>query len=226
VAGEIRTYIIAVCRHVPGSWKRGSFIIEMIVSIAVIILLLLGWRFDAISKVVTVCGISLIVILDILVYFPFQLWKANTDKIKLLEDKIARRLIFVRSVREDGGDGHYFGNITVRNISDAKKMIRCRCEIAELRHMSGDLVERNIGLIAKGQQDERFELDQNSEKEIPVFEVDQVEHCVYALGSAGKIRLHYDSYTARIRGYGDTGKADEITLQLDIRVAGFFKLVT
>jgi hypothetical protein len=92
--------------------------------------------------------------------------------------------------------------------------------------MSGDLVERNIGLIAKGQQDERFELDQNSEKEIPVFEVDQVEHCVYARGSAGKIRLHYDSYTARIRGYGDTGKADEITLQLDIRVAGFFKLVT
>jgi hypothetical protein len=198
----------------------------MVVSIAAIVLLLLGWRFDAISKIVTVCGISLIVILDILVYFPFQLWKTNTAKIKLLEDKIARRLKFVRSIREEGGDGHYFANITVRNTSDSEKMLRCRCEIVELRHMSGDLIDRNIGLIAKGQQDERFELDQNSEKEVAVFEVDQVEYCVYALGATGKIRLHYDSYTARIRGSGDTGKPDEITLQLDIRAAGFFKLVT
>jgi hypothetical protein len=149
VPGEIKTYIVAVCRQFPDSWRRGSFVTGMVISIAAVALLLLGWRFDAVSIVVTACGISLVATFDVLIYFPFQLWKANMAKIKLLEDKIARRLEFVREIRQDGDSGHYFGNITVRNTSDAEKMQRCRCEIAELSHY-GEVIGRNIGLIPKG----------------------------------------------------------------------------
>jgi hypothetical protein len=233
MASELKAYIIALCRQAPLSWRRWSFIMSAGVSIATIFFLLLGWRLDAVSGTVTACGVSAIAVLDILVLFPYQLWKANTAEIKSLRNQLTPRLKFTREIRKEGGAGRYCAYMTVRNSSLSDKMTNCRCEIAVLEDASGQVVERNIGLRTKGQLPQelggRFNLDQGSEKEIPLFILAQLEEprpgLYVVTAGAQEMRLEYDVYTARIRAYGDSGQPDEITVQVNCR-AVTFELVT
>jgi hypothetical protein len=140
---------------------------------------------------------------------------------------IQGNLEFGHPIRQEGEAGHYFGYLVVRNTSISEKMHNCRCEVTELAHSWGDTIKHNIGLTIRGQQDEYFQLDQNAENEIPLFEIDQTgpEFWVYLLGATEKIKLRYDSYRARIRGYSDTGFAAEITVEFDPRRHGFFDII-
>jgi hypothetical protein len=158
---------------------------------------------------------------------PYLVFDEEKQRADSAERKIKGSLKFARAIRREGGGGHYSSYVTVTNTSVAEKMHNCRCEVAELFNSAGDVIHRNIGLTIRGQQGERFALDQNSNKEVPIFEIDQSESgfCVYLLGAAEKIRLDYDNYTARVCGYGDAGRSDEITVQLDIRSSEFFKLI-
>ncbi len=64
--------------------------IAIFVSIITIAFLLIGWRLDSVSNVVTAVGVSTIVTFDLIVYFPFQLWKANRKEIKSLKKGMAK----------------------------------------------------------------------------------------------------------------------------------------
>jgi hypothetical protein len=141
------------------------------------------------------------------------------------EAKSKGYLEFARCIRHEGEAGRYFGYAIVRNASVAGKLNNCRCEVVELSDAANEVVKRNIGLAVRGQQGERFGLDQGSEKEIPIFEVDQSKFIVYLLAATEKIPLAYNNYIARVHGYGDTGESDEIKVQLDIRSSEFFRLV-
>jgi hypothetical protein len=225
-----KAYIVAVLRQLPLSWRRGSFMTGLIVSIVTIALLVLGWRLDSISGVVMACSVGAITAFDILILFPYQLWKANVAEIKALKKRLAPRLRFLPKVRQEGEGGHYTAYVTVRNLSRAEKMRECRCEIVELKDAFGSIVERNIGLRTRGQQAQelggRFNLDQQSEKDVPLFEVNQLEEpvggfCVIAAGNKN-IRLEYGgTYLALVRGYGDSGEPDEIVVRADSRAVTF-----
>jgi hypothetical protein len=97
---------------------------------------------------------------------------------------------------------------------------------AELREASWEIIQRNFGLRTKGQQEDelggRFNLDQGSEKEILLFELDQLHTALYVISAEPKkLKLDFGTYTARIRGYGDSGQADEITMNVDSRATPF-----
>jgi hypothetical protein len=105
----------------------------------------------------------------------------------------------------------------VRNTSLATKLRDCRCEIVEVLNDHGE-VARNIGLRTRGQEYQekqgRFNLDQNSEKEIALFEMHSLaepEPGFYIIAAERKnVKLDYGGiYTAIVRGYGDSGEPDE-----------------
>jgi hypothetical protein len=137
-------------------------------------------------------------------------------------------LAFVRRAPEPVGDfGDYTAYVIVKNTSLTEKLHDCRCEIVELRNADGDVIETNVGLRTKGQETKekqgRFNLDQDSTKNIPVFRLDQSDENGLSIVNANEWDLNYDHgiYTARIRGYGDRGEPDEITVRIDSRTGDF-----
>jgi hypothetical protein len=110
------------------------------------------------------------------------------------------------------------------------KISNCHCEIIELRDAFDQVVGRNIRLKDRRQQaqetDGRFNLGQNAKTDIPLFEYDPTEFALHVISAAEKIRLEFGTYTARVRGYGDSGEPDEITVRADCRTAAFELLAT
>jgi hypothetical protein len=86
-----------------------------------------------------------------------------------------------------------------------------------------EVIYDHIGLRTKNQESKgtqgRFNLDQDAEKEIPIFDIDQsTDPGVTVINADGwQIDLQHGVYTARRRGYGDSGKPDQITVRIDSR---------
>jgi hypothetical protein len=141
----------------------------------------------------------------------------------------------IRFIREldisEGEFGYYTAHVLVTNTSLTEKLKDCRCEILELRDGDGSLIQKNIGLRTRGQENKqvqgRFNLDQDSTKDIPIFEIDQSRNdngLTIINANNWDINLEHGIYTARIRAYGDTGPADEVTIRLDSRDCSFTML--
>lgn len=132
-------------------------------------------------------------------------------------------LSFNRKLQPPAGDfGFYTAYLSVMNTSPTEKLRDCRCEIVELRDEHGELIETHVGLRTKNQENKdkqgRFNLDQGADKEIPIFDIDQSEDDdgLSVINADGRdIRLTHGIYTAKVRGYGDRGEADEITVRLN-----------
>jgi|SRR5271166_3241161 len=177
---------------------------------------LAGWQIAA-----EVLGGIVIIRLVLGGYWVFDAEKKRSDG---AEQKIKGSLKFERAIRKEGDGGHYTAYATVRNTSLAAKM-DCRCEIVELRDVTGGILRRNITLRSREQQPTQgsrgqFQLDQNAENDIPLFEIDQLDQAgftLYVIGAFEKIGLEYGVYTARICAYGDRGKPDKITVQVNTR---------
>jgi|GEM_PF-6559754 len=139
-----------------------------------------------------------------------------------------RQLAFVRDLEPPDGDiGYYTAFVSVENTSPTIKLHDCRCEIIELRSGDGALIEKNIALRTRGQRNKevqgRFNLDQGATKDLPIFEIDQSRDDGVTVVNANDwdITLEHGVYTASLRGYGDSGEADEITILLDSRDCDF-----
>jgi hypothetical protein len=69
---------------------------------------------------------------------------------------------------------------------------------------------------------------ENIEEDIPLFMLAQLqEPALYVLSAgANNLKLHLGVYAARLRGYGDSGEADEITVtvMVDCRASPFASL--
>lgn len=135
-----------------------------------------------------------------------------------------KSITFVRELNIPEGDvGYYTAYVSVMNTSPTEKLKDCRCEITELRDDGGTLLGRNIGLRTRGQENKetqgRFNLDQGSTKDIPIFEINQSRDDDGALqiinANNWDISLEHGTYIASLRAYGDSGLADEITLRLN-----------
>jgi hypothetical protein len=161
----------------------------------------------------------------------YVLWsRERTERNKSDDKKLKGSLRFARAIRQEGDAGAYSAYATVQNTSLALKMTNCRCEIAELQDAHGQPIERNVGLRTRSQQEQesggRFNLDQGSEKDIPVFELLQLQERpgpgLYIIGAGtNNIKLEFGVYTARVRAYGDSGQPDEITIKVDCRASPF-----
>jgi hypothetical protein len=142
----------------------------------------------------------------------------------------ARQLAFVRDLEQpEGAFGFYTVLVAVENTSPTIKLHDCRCEILELRDENNRLIEKNIALRTRGQQNKevqgRFYLDQAASKELPLFEVDQSKEEVTVVNANGwDLTLDHGIYTAVLRGYGDSGEPDEMTVQLNSE-NGEFKVI-
>jgi hypothetical protein len=130
-------------------------------------------------------------------YIVFDEEKRRADH---AEKKLNGSLEFARAIRQEGDSGHYSAYVTVRNTSLATKFTNCRCEIVELRDDHDEIIGRNIGLRTRGQQVQetggRFNLDQNSEKDVPIFVIDQSQGDGLYLINAGSddTKLYHGIY--------------------------------
>ncbi len=136
-------------------------------------------------------------------------------------------------LRPIGEYGFYRAYLSVTNTSPTEKLRDCRCEIVELRNEYGELIETHIGLRTKNQENKdqqgRFNLDQGADKEIPLFDINQSEDVdvLSVINAEGRvIMLAHGIYTAKVRGYGDRGEADEIAVRLNTSNCDFDILPT
>lgn len=162
-------------------------------------------------------GLSLLIVWLLHRYIQHQFEKRNIELVRELEVP-------------EGDFGHYTAYVRVRNTSRTEKLGNCRCEILELRDSDGFLIQRNIGLRTRGQENKedqgRFNLDQDSIKDIPLFEIDQSRDEGLSIVNANKwdLSLEHGTYTVRIMSYGDSGIPDEMTVKINSRNCEFIIL--
>lgn len=88
---DLRTYIAECFKQAPLSWRKGAVIMTALVSAGLVAALFLGWHLDAYPAWVFITGTAIIAAGDVLVFFPYQLWKANRAEISALKDQISAK---------------------------------------------------------------------------------------------------------------------------------------
>lgn len=155
------------------------------------------------------------------IQIPAEREARHTQEISDLHTKVNGNLKFIRTLESPEGDiGYYEASIFVKNTSRILKLVNCRCEIAELRNEDNELLGRNIGLRTKHQENKpikgRFNLDQDSTKEIPLFSIDQADDLIAVINSdEQEWEFPGTILVAHLRAYGDSGEPDEITVSID-----------
>jgi hypothetical protein len=158
---------------------------------------------------------------------PYLVFDEEKKRANVAEKKIKGNLKFSRKVQKEDEGGHYSVCVTVKNTSRSEKLQDCYCEIVELQNDAGDVIKRQFPLGPRIQERAksggRFGLDQGAAKDIPIFEIDQLRGNSFYIIRAGteKVSLGFGVYTARVRGYGDSGQHDEITVHADFRTFAF-----
>src|SRR5262245_49762399 len=90
--GQLKEYVIACCCEAPNSWRRGSVAMAMIINIALVGILYLGWHLDAYPTSYFLMGAAVIAALDIVLILPYKLWRANRAEIDRLREQLRPNL--------------------------------------------------------------------------------------------------------------------------------------
>jgi hypothetical protein len=228
--GMVRFYC-RVLRHVFCGWAGLARSLVFLATLALVLerkFLSADMQLFSVSSENILLWCATIAIVWIILHSLYLVFDEEKQQADRAEQKINGSLKFARAIRKEGNGGHYSAYATVQNRSLALKMTNCRCEVVELRDASNEPIKRNISLGIRGEREGevvggRFELDQGSEKDIPLFAINQLEATFYMIGVGNQdITLAYGGiYTARVRGYGDGGQPDEITVRVDCRAVTF-----
>ena len=92
MAGGFKDYLGAVWGQALLSWRKGAVIMTALISIILVGGLYAGWQISAYPTWLFVAGTGAITAFDVLVIFPYQLWKTNTAKIIALEHRLAPKV--------------------------------------------------------------------------------------------------------------------------------------
>jgi hypothetical protein len=91
MGSNFRTYIAECFKQAPQSWRKGAVVMTAIITVALFLALLIGWRLDAYPTAWFLVGTGAIAAFDVLVVLPYQLWKANRAEIGTLRGILGRR---------------------------------------------------------------------------------------------------------------------------------------
>jgi hypothetical protein len=92
MAKGVRDYVIALCCEAPLSWRKGAVVMTVLINAVMIGGLYAGWHFEVYPAQYFIVGATVVAALDVLLIFPFKLWKANTDEIQRLKNLLSPRL--------------------------------------------------------------------------------------------------------------------------------------
>lgn len=74
----------------------------LLVNFVLFVGLLLGWHFNGYPIAWLLGGAAAIALVEVLVFFPFQLWKANLDEINALRSRLSPRLACSFNMNDSG----------------------------------------------------------------------------------------------------------------------------
>lgn len=74
----------------------------LLVNFVLFVALLLGWHFNGYPIAWLLGGATAIALIEVLVFFPFQLWKANTEQITVLKSRLAPALVCTFNMNDPG----------------------------------------------------------------------------------------------------------------------------
>ena len=115
VAG-IKAYILECCRQAPLSWRRGAVVMTILISLALIGGLALGWHQAAYPTSIFLMGTAAITAFDVLAIFPYQLWKANMTEIVALRERLKPK-VSCRAIEVKLIDDRYHCRVAIENES-------------------------------------------------------------------------------------------------------------
>src|SRR5262249_32934578 len=91
----------------PLAWRKGAIVMTVIVNLVMFGLIYLGWHLQAYPTTYFLIGTGIIALLDVLIIFPFKLWRANKAEIATLRGNYAGARRELWELREQG--------VTIRN---------------------------------------------------------------------------------------------------------------
>lgn len=88
MAGGFGDYLAECLGEVPSAFRRGMIVVTILANILVVAALYLGWHLNAFTALQLASAGVLIAVLEVLVIFPYRLWKANKSNIAELNQRL------------------------------------------------------------------------------------------------------------------------------------------
>jgi hypothetical protein len=97
-----KDYLIECAQEAPLAWRKGAVAMTVAINVAMLGLIYLGWHLQAYPISYFLIGTGIIALLDVLIIFPFKLWKANKAEIEALKGNYAGARKRLWELREEG----------------------------------------------------------------------------------------------------------------------------
>jgi hypothetical protein len=99
---RFRDYVLECVREAPLAWRKGAIAMTIIINLVIFGIIYLGWHLQAYPTTYFLIGTGVIALLDVLIIFPFKLWRANKVEIAALKGKYAGARKELWNLREQG----------------------------------------------------------------------------------------------------------------------------
>ena len=112
ISGSFKEYFIECCREAPHAWRKAAIMTTIVVNLVMLGLILLGWHLDAYPTAYFLVATGLLAALQVLIIFPFKLWKAQRNEIEALKGRHVGARKELWQLREEGVRLRNEGKIT------------------------------------------------------------------------------------------------------------------
>jgi hypothetical protein len=102
MSNGFKEYFIECCREAPHAWRKAAIISTIIINLVMLGLIFLGWHLDAYPTAYFLGATGLLAVLQVLIIFPFKLWKAQRTEIDALKGRYAGARKELWQLREVG----------------------------------------------------------------------------------------------------------------------------
>jgi hypothetical protein len=131
MAYNFKDYLIECLHEAPHAWRKGAIAMTVLINVALVGLVYLGWHLDAYPVSYFLIGTSAIALLDVLIIFPFKLWKANKAEIQRLNGNYSGARKRLWELREEGVKLRNDGILTRAAASWNEKFLKWHSEVLE-----------------------------------------------------------------------------------------------
>jgi hypothetical protein len=102
MAGKFKDYLSACAGEIPNAFRRGMVAVTALANILIVGALFLGWHLETATGAQLTAAGTVIAFVEIIVFVPFRLWKANTAKISDLESRLTPKLKLSFDMNDEG----------------------------------------------------------------------------------------------------------------------------
>jgi hypothetical protein len=89
MGGGFKDYLRECAAEAPNAFRRGMVLMTILANVAILAALYLGWHLNAFTSFQLATAAAATAGLEIIVFFPYRLWKANKARIAELEAELA-----------------------------------------------------------------------------------------------------------------------------------------